>query len=154
MKTRICSTCREELPLTFDYFYRSNREKYGFEYRCKNCLRLKKKKYQESEQAKTNRNKRDKNRRQSSHGQEMKQRHRLKYKFNLTLEQYDQMVEQQNGKCAICNQIDISGKRLAVDHDHQTGKIRGLLCSNCNLLLGRVESTPELFSKMMKYLSI
>lgn len=137
MKTRICSKCERKLPLTSVYFYVNSCEKSGFGYPCKEC-----------------KNAYSKNHRRSPRSKKARRKENLRCKFNLTLKQYDQMFEQQNGKCAICNQIDISGKRLSVDHDHRTGEIRGLLCMNCNLLLGRVESTPELFSKMMKYLGV
>lgn len=60
----------------------------------------------------------------------------LKYKYNITIEEYDHMLVYQNGVCAICKQVDVTGRRLAVDHDHETGKIRGLLCSSCNTKLG------------------
>lgn len=137
MKAKSCPKCKEKLPLTSDYFHRNRSKKGGFSSACKKCRTTSNRKRQ-----------------YTFTSRETKWKGKLKLKFNLTLEQYDQMLEQQNGKCAICNQIDVSGKRLSVDHDHQTGKIRGLLCMNCNLLLGRVESTPELFSKMMKYLDV
>lgn len=64
--------------------------------------------------------------------------------FNLTLEQYDRMLEAQEGACAICRRPEVNtchGKviALAVDHDHATGRVRGLLCSACNVSLARVE---------------
>ena len=69
--------------------------------------------------------------------------YRLK-QFGLTLESYEELFAKQNGACAICRSTDAKGprgtSRLAVDHDHVTGKIRGLLCSSCNRLLGRIES--------------
>jgi len=64
----------------------------------------------------------------------------LKYKHGITLEQYDEMFKQQNGVCAICSLVDVTGRRLAVDHDHKTGKIRGLLCTGCNTRLGTLEN--------------
>ena len=67
-------------------------------------------------------------------------RHSLKRKFNMTLEQYDKMFEDQGGVCVICGGISDRGYRLAVDHNHETGKIRGLLCSKCNLHLFALEN--------------
>ena len=78
--------------------------------------------------------------------------------YGLTLEQYDQMFENQQGRCIICNEKEtVTGrwetiKRLAVDHNHKTGKVRGLLCGSCNLLLGAVEDKSELINKMLEYL--
>lgn len=66
---------------------------------------------------------------------------RLKRKFDITLEEYNTMLTEQDGVCAICKAPpDTRWKRLAVDHDHLTGKIRGLLCMTCNTMLGRLEA--------------
>lgn len=60
----------------------------------------------------------------------------LRSKFGIEIEQFNTMLNNQHGKCQLCN-LDITGKGLAVvDHDHVTGKIRDLLCSSCNTALG------------------
>lgn len=59
---------------------------------------------------------------------------RLRIRYGLTVNDYDDMFTSQNGQCAIC--LTCSEKRLHVDHDHQTGIVRGLLCSACNRGLG------------------
>lgn len=56
--------------------------------------------------------------------------------FGLTLEEYDKMLKEQKGVCAICGKINKSGNRLSVDHNHLTGRVRGLLCTTCNSALG------------------
>lgn len=72
-------------------------------------------------------------------------------KFGLTEEQYDQMLVQQNGVCKICERPSRGRcSRLAVDHDHKTGKIRGLLCMVCNTRLGFLEKYWE---KLHSYLA-
>lgn len=65
---------------------------------------------------------------------------RLK-KYGLSEEDYERLLAEQGGVCAICEEPP-SGrwKRLAVDHDHETGEVRGLLCITCNTLLGRLEA--------------
>ena len=60
--------------------------------------------------------------------------------FNLTIEMWEIVDKFQNGVCALCGKKQRSGKRLAVDHRHRDGLIRGLLCSQCNRLLGKIES--------------
>lgn len=60
-------------------------------------------------------------------------------KYGVTPERYDAMVKAQDGVCAICHRPDRRG-HLAVDHDHATGAVRGLLCRLCNLKLGWYES--------------
>ena len=81
--------------------------------------------------------------------------HQLKYKFGITLEDFDRMVESQNGLCAICEgkNVKINGRivSLAVDHNHETGKVRGLLCNGCNTSLGRFK-TIAILKKVIKYL--
>jgi hypothetical protein len=73
--------------------------------------------------------------------------------LGLTAEQYDAMNEARAGKCWICGGQD--QRRLAVDHDHITGRVRGLLCSPCNMQLGvleRLDAAPEWVEKAHKYL--
>jgi len=67
-------------------------------------------------------------------------RRNLKKNYNITLDEYDILFEQQNGVCAICGGINYGGRRLVVDHDHKTGKVRGLLCHHCNMCLGQFEN--------------
>ena len=63
----------------------------------------------------------------------------LKRTFGLTVEEYDAMLDAQHGVCAICGKLP-QKKRLAVDHNHTTGKVRGLLCPSCNRTLGYFEN--------------
>jgi len=75
----------------------------------------------------------------------------LKRTYNLTLEQYEKKLKEQNYCCAICNRHQSKFKRkLAVDHDHKTGKIRDLLCAGCNVDISVVEDRLEV---LLKYLN-
>lgn len=79
----------------------------------------------------------------------------LKRKFNLSLDEYNQMFTKNNGCCYICNRHQTSFKtRLAVDHCHTTGKIRGLLCSPCNTALGSFKDNIDILNKAINYLKI
>ena len=78
-------------------------------------------------------------------------------KFNLTPEQYQAMVAQQGGVCAICSGLPHSGvmgspKRLSVDHNHTTNENRGLLCGNCNRGIGVFRESPERLELAAAYL--
>jgi len=64
----------------------------------------------------------------------------FKRAYGITVEDYETMLVNQNGVCKICNKTCKSGKSLAVDHCHETGKVRGLLCAKCNTNLGRIEA--------------
>ena len=82
----------------------------------------------------------------------------LKYRYNITLTDYNRLFLQQHGCCAICgkHQSEI-GRRLDIDHNHKTSQIRGLLCGNCNKHLGRFEKgynfKSHLTQKFMGYLN-
>lgn len=73
----------------------------------------------------------------------------LRWRYGISLEEYLNLFEVQNGLCAICH-IPPSGKRLAVDHDHRTGKVRGLLCEACNHGIGKfLDNTDRLRSAIV-----
>lgn len=65
---------------------------------------------------------------------------------------YGRLYEMQGGTCAICHRANGRTKRLAVDHDHATGAVRGLLCSVCNRLLGHARDSAEFFERAAEYL--
>lgn len=75
----------------------------------------------------------------------------LRDRFGLTVEQYNSMLEAQGGVCAICKRPKRK-RRLAVDHDHKTGMIRGLLCSPCNTSLGGFGDNSETLTNAIVYL--
>jgi hypothetical protein len=77
----------------------------------------------------------------------------LKLKYNITPEDYNRMLDQQNGCCKICNVHYLTLNRiLAVDHCHTTGRVRSLLCNNCNTGLGLFKDNIELMKKAIDYL--
>jgi hypothetical protein len=82
---------------------------------------------------------------------------KLKYMYGITLSDYGDMYNQQDGKCAICGKYcgEINHKQnlpLSVDHDHITGEVRELLCINCNFVIGNAKESIEILSKSIKYL--
>src|ERR1035437_9773262 len=79
----------------------------------------------------------------------------LKRKYNITQEQYNELFNKQNGKCAICGKHQSELKKaLGIDHDHETGKNRGLLCDKCNLLLGHANDNVQVLTQAINYLNI
>jgi hypothetical protein len=83
----------------------------------------------------------------------------LLWRFNITLEEYQVLFESQGGVCKICSNPETAKKNkseelrmLAVDHDHDTGKVRGLLCSRCNTQLGHYEKTKPRAQEFENYL--
>lgn len=78
-------------------------------------------------------------------------------KFGITQEEYEDLLIEQDYACAICRQPETAVrqgrlKQLAVDHDHDTGKIRGLLCQRCNVGLGQFQDDPELLEAAFSYM--
>jgi len=83
----------------------------------------------------------------------------MKRNFGITLDQYEQMFKNQNGLCGICFQPEVrksirsdKPKNLAVDHCHESGTVRGLLCQDCNTGVGLFKDSPLLMIKAAKYL--
>lgn len=88
-----------------------------------------------------------------------RQKYLLKYTYNISLEDYNTLFNKQNGKCAVClkeeTSLDNRGnsiKKLAVDHCHSTGKVRGLLCNRCNTALGLLKEDKEIVNNILNYL--
>jgi hypothetical protein len=77
---------------------------------------------------------------------------RLKRAFGISLEDYEKKLSDQNGVCDICKKVCTSGRRLAVDHNHRSLKVRGLLCANCNRGIGYLKESPEIILNALKYL--
>lgn len=87
-------------------------------------------------------------------------RYRLRSRFNMTIEDYDNLYKLQDGRCKICGKRETklvknrttNVRRLSVDHDHKTHKVRGLLCTKCNLILGLCKDDKDYLSKIILYL--
>ena len=154
MKTKKCSDCKVKKPISD--FSKHKQHKDGLHSWCKNCLSKRNKTYQkkwrDSGKANITRNKWYENNRDKYNQMHLKSR--LKRHYNLTLQQFNQMLEQQKGVCAICRQPETfkNRKYLTIDHNHQTGKIRGLLCHNCNLLLGHSKENLATLYAAISYL--
>lgn len=81
----------------------------------------------------------------------------LKTIFGISVEDYDRLFEFQNGLCAICGKPESAilfgkPKRLAIDHDHDSGQVRGLLCSRCNTAIGLMNDDVDILEKAQDYL--
>lgn len=80
----------------------------------------------------------------------------LRRKYGITIEDYDRMLAEQNGLCAVCRVVDHGrgpGTRLNVDHCHTSGAVRGLLCAACNKGLGNFRDEPAIMTRAIAYLS-
>jgi len=166
MQAKFCSICKLEKSLLDFYFL--NKSKNIREACCKTCREKYRKIYVQKNKKSIKKKHRIiylKNRKQILKEQKLfRKAHptyqlniHLKHKFGITLEQYNKMIEAQNGVCAICGSFEIEKnqygiKRLSVDHDHQTGKLRGLLCTNCNKGLSFFKDKYNLLIQASNYL--
>lgn len=72
--------------------------------------------------------------------------------YGISGEEYNRIYEYQGGRCYICKRANGRTRRLAVDHCHATGNVRGLLCRSCNRMLGHARDDPRFFSRASTYL--
>ena len=82
-------------------------------------------------------------------------KYHLKKHFNMSMDDFDMMLSEQNYKCAICDNefdMDVHGKQPNLDHCHITGEVRKILCFNCNTGIGKFNDDPVLIKKAYKYL--
>jgi hypothetical protein len=78
----------------------------------------------------------------------------FKAKYGITLDQYNELFDRQNGRCAICkiSEIESKRKKLHLDHDHSSGRIRGILCSSCNAAIGHSYENINILKNAVIYL--
>lgn len=156
--SKVCSVCKTEKKLSE---FNKGGAKYNLSSWCRDCEKLHHKK--NSSRIKIQRKEwRTKNKEYTSaynkewydknlkHDKKRQKEKNLKHYFNLTLEQFEDMVKQQNGECKICEVRLDMGKGTHVDHDHITGGVRGILCHPCNTKLGWYEKNS---AKVEEYLS-
>lgn len=76
-----------------------------------------------------------------------------KYRYGISLEEFYELQRKQKNVCAICGKPETRGKkRLCVDHNHTTGKVRGLLCSQCNVAIAWMGESPDILIAAIQYL--
>lgn len=137
MKT--CTGCRRTLAVS--EFQRDSSRKDGYNYRCKECIR----EYLASRRDKIA----DTRRRWAAKNRD----HQQRWTYGLRAGEYDELLAQQGGGCAICGRAkSVNGRRLSVDHCHATGRVRGLLCSGCNSGLGFFQDDARLLLVAACYL--
>lgn len=81
-----------------------------------------------------------------------RQKKNIYKKYGMTQSDYDKMLDEQNGVCFLCGRPPKDGKRLVVDHSHETGRVRGLLCTTCNVGLGLLQDNSDLLKKAADYI--
>lgn len=132
MANKQCLNCKEVKDL--DDFNPQKGGKLGRRSRCKSCLSIERTKYKEAQR-----------------------NWNYLSKYNITIEEYEVMFKNQNECCKICGTSNPSPRKqdqnFFVDHCHETGKVRGLLCNWCNRGLGYFKDDLDLLNKAMEYIN-
>lgn len=154
---KICGVCK--VPKELSEFHRCDGNLDGHQHRCKVCktkysrirylqdLENQQRIGREAHQKRFRENP-DKVRETNRNWRKKNPGHHIKMTYGLSIEQWDEMMLNQGGMCAIC---DSEGK-LCVDHDHATGKIRQLLCKKCNTSLGLIQDSVTIAQSVVEYL--
>lgn len=131
---KICSNCKTKKELSD--FHIDRRAPTGRASACKICAKARSKRwYKDSENYRT-----------------IVRNSGLRHRFGISNEDYFELLKEQDGVCYICKTSPEEGKYLHVDHCHDSGNIRGLLCKNCNHGLGNFKDNPDFLTKAIEYL--
>lgn len=131
--SKTCAKCKETKPVSSFYAHRTTSRRDGLQSYCKKCSNV------------------------SSYDSHKARNTKVRWNFGLEPEEYEALLKEQNNVCAICLRPETVAwrgkiKRLAVDHDERTGRVRGLLCTHCNTLLGKAQDNPETLLRAIEYL--
>lgn len=160
---KICPRCKVRKDILD--FHKDSRKKDGLRTYCKLCVKLiadenstslksYRKSYYKKNKVKIDNMQKERTAKYPETNTAINRKSRLKYYYGITIDDFDALVLKQNGCCAICGEHQSNLKTvLYVDHDHETGEIRGLLCRNCNLGIGYLMDNTELLQSAIKYLS-
>ena len=143
-KKKKCTVCKEEKTLA--NFHNSKRSNDGKCYRCAVCDREARESYRIANKDRF---------------REVARNKTIRHKYGIEPDEYDKMLKSQSGVCAICGTDNPNGSRsrstyllnLAIDHCHKTGRIRGLLCNNCNRGIGLLGDDVIVLRRAIEYLT-
>ena len=145
MKT--CYKCKITKPI--NQFYADKNSKDSYRLDCKQCKNESTYKWRKANEAYYNKSMRD----YQKANPLQRDNCDLKRKYGVSRQRFDETLLKQDYKCAICKKPNTATKRrLAVDHHHASGKVRGILCYNCNRLLHAFDNL-DLYNAIMEYLS-
>lgn len=146
IQSKICYRCKIEYPL--DNFYKSNKRKDGLQTRCKTCNYELQREWLEKNKDKERLRQRIYYKNNKEYVTALNEKYRLKKKYGITPEEVEQTKAVQDYKCAICKIED----KLVIDHCHNSGIFRGLLCGQCNKLLGCAKDDIQILLNAVSYL--
>jgi len=151
MASKECNSCHEEKAL--EDFHKRSISPDGLAATCRPCANRKTTEWRKENPEKRASQRAIAKRRYHEEGRGKQTRdQRLQYRYGITEKDFEAMEEAVGGKCEICRQECSARELLSVDHDHQTGEVRGLLCHHCNTGLGHFQDCPDLLQEAIRYL--
>ena len=133
MKTKKCTKCSKLKPL--DAYPKDNRAKDGRGSSCKECNNINhRKRYATGDYKNSN------------------HYYRMEKRYGLSKSQYHELMDSNNGCCHLCNKKLKTTRQKHIDHCHETGKVRGILCQGCNTALGKLGDNEEGLTKALRYI--
>jgi hypothetical protein len=172
IKTKRCYHCKQIKLVCL--FHKNKRSKDGVCWVCKICynkyrklhptskevIRKAKKKYYDKNEEKRKQYYEQNKERIKQANRDWHKKHRKKDKniilkrlYGITLKEYNDFLQSQNGVCKVCKEPSKKNRRLCVDHNHKTGEIRGLLCDSCNKALGLLKDDKRTVKNLYVYLN-
>jgi hypothetical protein len=164
-RMKACSTCKRNLPAS--NYYPEPRNRDGLFSRCKDCGKAsaresyrrhakdrwaKAKAWREENYERHIAQRREYRAKNRDELNRKKRERRIKA-YGLSLEEYQRRLSSQGNRCAICTRKPADGRRkLVIDHCHKTGKVRGLICNECNWAIGLISDNPVIAIRISKYL--
>lgn len=135
-RLKVCSSCKEHKQP--EEYYKEKKAKDGLSYSCICCKKEQTAKYKQTDKYK----------------EKVRRNLWKRQGIDITYEQYLKLFLEQEGACAICGSaVNQFNKGMCVDHNHTTGKVRGLLCTDCNRGIGSLKDDKELLQKALDYLN-
>lgn len=141
VRVKTCGKCKQELSA--EYFHKDKRRSHGLQARCKQCQK-------EDAYAWRARNPEKVKEKSARYYERRGAAYLREYRYGLSEEVHASLLDSQGGVCAICHTH--RGETLHVDHDHQTGAVRGLLCRLCNTAIGKFNDDPSRLRAAAAYL--
>lgn len=138
-----CIKCKESKQ--YSDYHKASANKDGHKNICKSCVSINDKLYKQANYKRVKENKR----KWQKDNKEHLRNYHFKKNYNITLNDYNIMLVNQDNKCRICNE---NKDTLVVDHCHSTNEVRGLLCNDCNLALGMFKDDINRLNNAIKYL--
>lgn len=126
--SKLCRRCDRSMGL--GEFQKDRRSPDGYSPQCKSCRR----RYRSKEDPRVSKDR------------------MMRWKFGISLDEFEEMIKEQEGRCAACGDLPSSGKVLHLDHCHKTGRIRRPICGNCNTALGLLKESPKKIHGLLAYI--